>query len=199
MTTATPPPPDWVAIDVETTGFAPASDRIVEIGVVRWDAWGREIGAWATIIDPDRDPGPTHVHGIAWEDVAGAPRFADVTAELLARLAGARLIAHNASFDAGFLVAELGRAGVDWRGMEIACSMQAARHAEIGPRATLAACCAALGIRNPAAHSALADARAAGQVLLALLPRLDGYPGLAVRPAPWAPWPERLVTPRMRG
>ena len=190
---------DWVAIDVETTGLSPERDRIVEIGLVRFDPQGREIGSWATILDPGRDPGPTEIHGIRPADIAGAPRFDQVAHELVWRLGGARLIAHNAGFDRGFLVAELGRVGSDWSAARLVCSMRASRHAGIGPRNTLGACCAALGIANPAAHSALADARAAGQVLMALLPRLRGYRELDAPAAPWAPAPGRLAVTRTRG
>ena len=76
--------------------------------------------------------------------------------------------------------------------------MRASRYAGIGPKNTLGACCDALGIANPAAHSALADARAAGQVLIALLPRLQGYRELDAPAAPWAPAPGRLVMTRER-
>ncbi len=190
---------DWVALDLETTGFSPVSDRIVEIGVVRFDAAGREIASWATILDPERDPGPTDVHGIGHREVRGAPRFSEIAHELVWRLGGARIVAHNASFDRGFLVTELGRVGADWSGAQLVCSMRASRHAGIGPKNTLAACCEALGISNPAAHSALADARAAGQVLITLLPALAGFTDLAAPPAPWAPPPARLARVRQRG
>lgn len=190
--------PDWVALDFETTGFSVDEDRIVEIGLVRFDPYGRELGAWSTILDPGRDSGPSDVHGIGAADIAGAPTFAGIAHELVWRLGGARLIAHNARFDRGFLVAELARVGSDWSGARFVCSMRASQHAGIGPRNTLGACCEALGIANPAAHSALADARAAGQVFFALMPRLAGFPDLAAPPAPVAPAPTSFAATRGR-
>ncbi len=56
--------PGFAVVDVETTGFVPEEERIVEVGVVVLDRAGREAGSFCTLVDPGRDPGPTHIHGI---------------------------------------------------------------------------------------------------------------------------------------
>ena len=54
----------------------------------------------------------TAVHGISDGDVAQAPRFAQIAAELLARLGDAVFVAHNASFDLGMLHHAFAREGI---------------------------------------------------------------------------------------
>jgi DNA polymerase III epsilon subunit family exonuclease len=112
-----PPADQYIAFDLETTGLNPEFDRIVEIGAVRFDAQGRELGRFEQLIDPRRplSPGARAVNGLRDADLAGAPVAADVLPEFLAFVgsaAGAPLIAHNANFDAGFLGREIRRAGL---------------------------------------------------------------------------------------
>lgn len=87
-------------VDCETTGLHPSQDRVVELAVVQMDFVGPH---WNTLINPDRDPGPTFAHGITSEDVQGAPRFADIQPELAHQLRGRIIASHNVNFDAAFL------------------------------------------------------------------------------------------------
>ena len=114
------PPPDrplaevaFVAFDTETTGFGPSRQRIVELGAVRMERG--QIGAGKSwLIDPGI-PIPWHasrVHGIEDADVADAPPFETVYRAFLAFAGDAVLLAHNASFDVGFMRAEMERAGI---------------------------------------------------------------------------------------
>ena len=96
--------PRYAVIDVETTGFDPRVDRVVEMAceIVEGDAI---LETWSTLVDPER-PIPayaTRVHGITDRDVAGAPNFAFAQWHLGERCWGATVVAHNASFDLGFL------------------------------------------------------------------------------------------------
>ena len=81
------PQPDLAVVDVETTGFVPEKhDRVVEIAIVRTDFQGREQVRFETLVNPGRDVGPTHVHGITAEMVKDASPFgalADAIPELL--------------------------------------------------------------------------------------------------------------------
>ena len=85
--------PGFAVIDVETTGFSPEDERIVEVGVVVLDPTGRETGAFCTLVDPGCDPGPTHIHGITAEMLAGAPTFAAIHPYLADRLSGRVVVA----------------------------------------------------------------------------------------------------------
>ena len=68
---------------------------------------GSTVDEYDTLINPMRDIGPTDRHGIAHEDVAHAPTFAEALGDVLSRLAGVIFVGHNARFDRDFLAAEL--------------------------------------------------------------------------------------------
>ncbi len=103
-----------VVFDTETTGTNSRSDRIVEIACVKIHPDGRRED-WERRLNPGI-PIPaasTAIHGISDADVASAPRFRDVAAELAAYLAGCDLAGYNiAGFDLPVLRAEFLRAGV---------------------------------------------------------------------------------------
>jgi DNA polymerase III subunit epsilon len=107
----------FVALDLETTGLMAETDRIVEIGAVRFLADGREIGRFQRLVNPQRPMSPAAfaIHGLSDADLAGAPAAHEILPEFLAFLGDAgstALMAHNAAFDAGFLGRELSRAGL---------------------------------------------------------------------------------------
>ena len=55
----------YTVVDVETTGFSPDNgDRVVEIGVVYVSPRGEVQDHWSTLVNPQRDVGPTKVHGL---------------------------------------------------------------------------------------------------------------------------------------
>jgi DNA polymerase-3 subunit epsilon len=99
-----------VAIDTETTGRDPASDRVVEVACVRWER-GEITLRKSWLINPER-PIPKEafdVHGISDEAVKDAPVFAAIVPELLEATAGAIPLAYNAEFDRKQLTSELSR------------------------------------------------------------------------------------------
>ena len=99
-------------VDLETTGGDPARHRVTEVAVITVDGF-RVTGEWSTLVNPETTI-PADIQaltGITNDMVAGAPRFASLAAELHERLGGRVFIAHNASFDYGFLRSEFERAG----------------------------------------------------------------------------------------
>jgi DNA polymerase-3 subunit epsilon len=95
----------YAIVDVETTGFSPRDDRVVEVACVVVDGLFREVASFASLVDPGR-PIPhyaTRVHGICDRDVAGAPPLDALVPQLRDLTAGATVVAHNASFDRRFL------------------------------------------------------------------------------------------------
>jgi DNA polymerase-3 subunit epsilon len=90
-------------LDTETTGLDPAQGCLIEVACVWVD--GGEIGAWSTLVKPDRSipPDATAVHGITDAMVRDAPGPATVAAELEQRCTGRTLVFHNAAFDLPFL------------------------------------------------------------------------------------------------
>ncbi len=159
-------------VDLETTGFTPGPDRAIEIGIVRVEPTGTIVDEWTTLVHPGRDVGPTWVHGVTDEMVAGAPTFADVADEILDRFEGAVVVAHNAPFDGGFLAHEFSLAGITTPPLPAACTLQVARWSPLRlPNYRLATCCEAFGLTNSGAHSALGDARVTAELAVALFAR----------------------------
>ncbi len=123
---------EYVALDLETTGLHAARDRVVEVGAVRFDEAGVEIARFESLVNPQRPmgPGAQAVHGISDADLADAPLAHDVLPEFLAFVGDVtrvRLLAHNASFDAGFLGMELARLGMSTAGYSVTDTLALAR------------------------------------------------------------------------
>ena len=96
----------YVALDLETTGLNNTRDKIIEIGAVRFRD-GEILDQFVTFVNPDRQI-PLRIQqitGIKDADVAAAPSIEAVAPELLAFVDRDvhAVIAHNASFDIGFL------------------------------------------------------------------------------------------------
>jgi len=191
----------WAVIDVETTGvYWRSVDRIIEIAVVRLDDDGRAVDTWETLLDPDRDLGPTSIHGITGRDVMGAPTFDQVADEILWRLAGHVPVGHNVRFDLAFLTNEFARLGLDFSPVEGVCTMAIA--GEMGAGRSLVDCCSAFGVPIHDHHTARADAEATGRIFEQMLaiggwqypPPLPAWP----RPAALAPVRTRSDPPLSR-
>lgn len=167
-----------VFLDLETTGTDPASDRIVEISLLRVNPEGaRETRTLR--INPERPipPEATAVHGIRDEDVGKAPTFREVAPTILAFLADADLGGFNVQrFDLPLLDRELRACGHDL-GLErrrVLDAMAVFHRKE--PRDLAAAVRFYLGREHAGAHAAEADVLAAAQVLDAQIGRYDDLP-----------------------
>ena len=155
----------FVILDTETTGLF-KNDRIVEIGalVVEGDQILEE---WSTLVNPDRDLGPVHIHGISPSMVSMAPSFAEISNDLARLLNGRILVCHNAHFDKRMLSQEFNRLGIQVELGSPFCTMVAAKR-QIGGGSSLADTCEALDIQISNAHSALGDTRMTHKVFLEL-------------------------------
>jgi DNA polymerase-3 subunit epsilon len=166
----------YVVVDCETTGFHPsAHHRIVELALVHVGPGDADLEPWATLLRPDRDLGPTEVHRLRGRDLVDAPSFDEVLGEVLDRLAGRVVVAHNARFDCAFLEHELRRAGVDVAPLPGLCTMELAGLLGVaGGRLRLEDCCRAVGIDHEPSHTAAGDALACARLLFRFLPMLTG-------------------------
>ncbi len=110
------PDQTYVVIDVETTGGPSDRHRMTEISALKFRG-GEVIGELTTLLNPERRISSfiTGLTGISNEMVKDAPVFAEIAEQLSAFLGGAIFVAHNAPFDAGFVSAELRRAGLPFR------------------------------------------------------------------------------------
>lgn len=167
--------PGFAVIDLETTGLNPHThDRVVELAIVHVDEYGNTTERWETLINPARDLGPQHIHGIRSADILDAPAFADIVGDVIELLQGRVLVAHNASFDSRFLYSEFERSGVPlWQQPNWLCTMQLARQCIPGSGRSLADCCAAYDIELVGAHRACVDAVATAQLLSAYMSSIE--------------------------
>lgn len=166
----------WVAIDFETA--TPAADSACALGIaVIEDTAVVDAASW--LIRPPANEyfwACSRVHGITGDDTAQAPEFDEVWPQLLPYIEGARLLAHNAPFDARVLAALLRRHGLATPGLEIGCTVAMARRA----LPTLAdhklpTVCAACGVDLTRHHDASADALACASVALACTERANAW------------------------
>jgi DNA polymerase III subunit epsilon len=163
-----------IFLDTETTGLsAEGGDRLIEIGcleMVNRRLTGDHLHLY---VNPERPSSEDafKVHGISDEFLADKPRFADVAEALLAYVAGAEVIIHNAAFDVGFIDAELRRAG---RGAlrehvaKVTDSLLLAREMFPGKSNSLDALCRRLEVDNThrTLHGALLDAGLLAEVYI---------------------------------
>lgn len=161
----------FAVVDFETTGILPAyNHRVVEVGVTHVEPDGTVSGHWETLVNPERDLGPQHIHGIKAAQVLQAPVFSDIASDFAELLRGRVFVAHNAAFDLRFLTAEFERAGYGLADdIPHVCTMRIGAQFGLGGSLALAHACQHFGIENPLAHSAGADAHATAQLLSAYL------------------------------
>lgn len=153
-----------LGFDTETTGTNPdKGDRIIEIALIKYSPTGEKIDEYVRRLDPEHPihPDAQAVHGIAYADLVGQPKFADLAPEIFDLIQGASLlVAHNIEFDSNFLTSEFLR--IEHKIPQVAsfCTMQNSRWACYdGKLPKLAEVCFALGVEyDPsAAHSASYD------------------------------------------
>ncbi|MDA0997000.1 MAG: DNA polymerase III subunit epsilon [Proteobacteria bacterium] len=163
-----------IVLDTETTGLDPsAGHRIVEIGCVELVNHVPTGEIFHCYVNPERDipVEAERVHGLTIEFLSTHPIFATVAADFLGFIGDATLVAHNASFDIGFINAELVRAGHPPVSTGRAVDTVAmARRKFPGAQASLDALCRRFGIdlTGRELHGALLDARLLAAVYLEL-------------------------------
>ena len=163
-----------IVFDTETTGLDPKTgDRMVEIGCLELLDRMPTGATYHAYFNPERDmpAGAEAVHGLSSAFLSDKPRFVETAQELLDFLQDSKLVAHNASFDFGFLNFELENCG-----MEAVCltrmidTVALARKRHPGAKLSLDALCTRYGIdrSHRVKHGALLDAELLAQVYLEL-------------------------------
>ncbi|HLG25178.1 MAG TPA: helicase C-terminal domain-containing protein, partial [Candidatus Gracilibacteria bacterium] len=94
----------FVALDIETTGFEPGTDQIIEIAAIKFDGT-KTLDTFQTLINPERDIPPiiTHITGIKGEDLTAAPRLEEVKEKISQFIGSSPIVGHNINFDVTFL------------------------------------------------------------------------------------------------
>ncbi|HET9032382.1 MAG TPA: DNA polymerase III subunit epsilon [Dokdonella sp.] len=166
-----------IVLDTETTGLeVKKGHRVIEIGCVELLERRPSGRTWHRYLNPDRavDEGARAVHGIDDAFLLDKPRFADIVVEFIAFVGEAEIIAHNASFDVGFLDAELALVDPSLGGLadhaRILDTLALAREKFPGQQNNLNALCRRLGVdnRHRELHGALVDAHLLADVYLAM-------------------------------
>ena len=163
-----------IFLDTETTGLSfDGGDRLIEIGcleMVNRRLTGNDLHLY---VNPERSSheDALKVHGLTDEFLADKPRFVEVAEQLLAFIAGAEIIIHNAAFDVGFLDAELKRAGrapIRSHVARVTDSLLLAREMFPGKSNSLDALCRRLEVDNSSRtlHGALLDAGLLAEVYI---------------------------------
>lgn len=96
---------NFVVFDLETTGFSPEKDRIIEIGAVKVEH-GEITGRFSTFVNP-QTPIPYRIEeltSIRDDMVLDAPKIEEILPEFLSFCGGAVMVAHNADFDMSFII-----------------------------------------------------------------------------------------------
>ncbi len=163
----------FVVFDIETTGFSPVNNRIIEIGAVKV-ADGEVQGRYSVFVNPEV-PIPFEIEkltGINDEMVVGAAKIETVLPEFLEFCQDAVLVAHNANFDMSFIMENAARLGmqreftyVDTVGIARVLLPHQAKH-------TLDAVAKTLGVSLENHHRAVEDAEATAEIFLKFIPML---------------------------
>ncbi|MBD8556761.1 DNA polymerase III subunit epsilon [Rhizobium sp. CFBP 8762] len=164
-----------IIFDTETTGLDNRVDRIIEIGGIELDnhfPTGRTFHKYINPGEQKVHPEALAIHGITDEFLKDKPPFADVVGELVDFFEGARWVAHNATFDMGFINAEFARLSIPPVPQDrvLDTLSMARRKHPMGPN-SLDALCRRYGIDNAhrTKHGALLDSELLAEVYIEMI------------------------------
>lgn len=162
-----------IIFDTETTGLSfQKGDRLVEIAAIELVDW-RETGEqFHTFINPERDmpEEAQRVHGLTSEFLSDKPKFVEIHEKFLEFIQDSTLVAHNISFDRGFLNGEFGVVGLPPLSNPIIDTLMLARKKFPGRPASLDKVCSYLGISTAerVKHGAMIDTKLLAKVFVEL-------------------------------
>ncbi|MGE6785064.1 DNA polymerase III subunit epsilon [Ensifer adhaerens] len=164
-----------IIFDTETTGLDNREDRVIEIGGVELEnqfPTGRTLHIFINPGSRKVHPDALAIHGITDDFLKDKPPFADVVEEILGFFGDARWVAHNATFDMGFINAEFARLGMPPIAIDrVTDTLALARRKNpMGPN-SLDALCRRYGIDNShrAKHGALLDSELLAEVYIEMI------------------------------
>ena len=174
-----------IIFDTETTGLDNKEDRVIEIGAIELEKHiptGRTFHVYINPGDKKVHPDALAVHGITDEFLKDKPTFDQVVEDLLSFFEGAKWIAHNATFDMGFINAELSRLErppISQTSVIDTLALARRKH-PMGPN-SLDALCRRYGIDNShrTKHGALLDSELLAEVYIEMIGGKQAVLGLA--------------------
>ncbi len=165
----------YAIIDIETTGGNYKNGKITEIAIYIHDGI-KVVDEFISLINPEQfiPPYITQLTGITNEMVADAPKFYEVAKKIVEITDKAIFVAHNATFDYGFIKAEFEALGYDYK-KETLCTVKLSRKYLPGLNSySLGNICANYDINNNARHRAAGDALATVSLFEILLTKNNG-------------------------
>lgn len=169
---------DFCVVDLETTGTN-SSAGITEIGAVRIRG-GETVGEFSTLVNPDEHI-PASIQlltGITNEMVADAPSLSAVLPSFLEFAHGCVLVAHNASFDVGFLKRACASLDYEWPDFKVVDTLKLARQSltrDEVRNCRLSTLANFFKVETSPTHRALEDAKATTEVFYGVLERLGSF------------------------
>lgn len=151
----------YAIIDIETTGGNPKTNRITEIAIYNHDG-NAVTQEFQSLVNPEQNIPDfiTRLTGISNEMVSNAPKFYEIAKSIVEMTKGRTIVAHNASFDYGFLRYEFRSLGYDFTHQTL-CTVKMSRERIPGHRSySLGKLCNELGIELNNRHRAAGDALA---------------------------------------
>ena len=159
-----------MALDLETTGVDPSSDRIIEVGLVRFKG-DEEMGRFSTLVNPRMKISGfiNRLTGIKQSDLNTAPDWERVAPLVRQFISDDPIVAHNVRFDAGFLRSH----GVYPGGGQYDTVEMARAVLPEGPEYALGRLAARFSFDHYEPHRALSDALVTRDLFLELLGRFE--------------------------
>lgn len=164
----------FCVFDLETTGFKPESDRIIEIGAVRI-VDGKFVDTFNTYIDP-KMPIPekiTDLTGIRDSDVMGQPSIEDVLPDFYKYSDGTILVGQNVQFDYGFISVNGARQNIYFENEMEDTVVLGRKYIPDLKKYKLANLTRYFNIVNQSAHRGIYDALATAEVFIRLAELMD--------------------------
>ncbi len=167
----------YCSLDIETSGFDPLKDEILEVGFVFFEAGKKDfkiIKEWTQVFKPSKEASPNilALTGITQEELEGAPKFSEHREFLQKELGKAIIVGHNIEFDIRFLESfgiKISGKSIDT--LQLAQFILPTRHSY-----NLENLMHFFSILHKEAHRALADCRATLKLLEKLLSVYQGFP-----------------------
>ena len=164
---------NFTAIDFETANASPSSPCAV--GLVKVSG-GKIIDSYQTLIQPPYphdwfEPGNIKIHGIKPSDVVSAPSWETALGEMIEFISGDDLMAHNAGFDMGVLLASIQTIDAEIPDLRYGCSLLMARKTYTLESYRLNQVAYAIGHEEFDHHDALADSDACARIVIHMAKR----------------------------
>ena len=164
-----------LVLDTETTGLDHEDGhRIIEIGIVELENYLPTGNYFHYYLNPERDSDKRaqEVHGLSREFLKDKPKFSEIADEFINYISDSKIIIHNASFDVGFLNAELARCNMKELNQDkIIDTLVLAKKKFIGQSVSLDSLCKKYNIdlTGREIHGAIKDAKLLASVYLELI------------------------------